>query len=113
MSQILALHSLHLHCLLLGLRRQVPSGALELSNVHVIRDQFLPVPRRRQWRRVLVQDVDLLERQALRLWDAEEREDDASQTRRTPNEEHPGFETSGTWLLVDKVWGYETNLMST
>ena len=47
------------------------------------------------------------------LGDAEVSEDNAAETRRTPNEEHPGFETSGTWLLVDKVWGYETNLMST
>lgn len=47
------------------------------------------------------------------LGDAEVSENNAAETRRTPNEEHPGFETSGTWLLVDKVWGYETNLMST
>ena len=51
--------------------------------------------------RVYVQKVDLLKRQALRFRNKEEREDDAAETCRSPNEEHLRLKVC--MVRVDKV----------
>jgi hypothetical protein len=53
-----------------------------------------------------VKQVDLLERKSLRLRNAEVREDDAAETRRTPDVEHLGAKVEVSWARVNQIGGY-------
>lgn len=76
---------------------------MRVRDAHVARDELAAVAHARPRRRVLVQQVDLLEREPLRLGDAEVREDDAAQARRAPDEEHLHAEAGVAWADVDEV----------
>ena len=76
---------------------------LQVRDVHVLSDDLLAVANRRDGRRVLVEEVDLLERETLGLGNAEVGEDEAAQARRAPNEEHLDTEAGVARTGVDEV----------
>ena len=72
--------------------------------MHVIGNELATVARARDGRRVLVEQVDLLERETLGFRDAEVRKDHATCARRTPDEEDLHPKVGATRIRVDEVW---------
>ena len=62
---------------------------------------MFPILGTSEGRRVLVEKVDLFERQAFRLRNTEVSEDDATRTRRAPDEENLDAEAGISWSRVD------------
>lgn len=71
--------------------------------MQVLSDKLAPIARACDRSRVLVEQVDLLERQTFRLGDAKVREDDAARTRRAPDEEHLHAEVRVAGARVHQV----------
>jgi len=47
------------------------------------------------------------------FWDTEVGEDQASNTSRTPDEEHLHTEISISWAVIDEVWGWKMSVNKT
>ena len=77
--------------------------ALDVRDMEVLCDELLAVAHGRDGRRVLVEEVDLLEGKPLRLGDAEVREDERAQAGRAPDEEHLDLEARVSGAGVDEV----------
>lgn len=96
----LLLHLVRLRILLLFV-----DVTLDLSEMYLVSNELTTIPYGGDWCRVLIEEVDLLEGESLGLGDAEEGEDDAAGTRRTPDEEDFRLEVGVSWAGVDKVGG--------
>ena len=74
-----------------------------VSGVDVVRDELIPVGDRLDRGGILVEDIDLFERETLGLGHAEVGEEETSEAGRSPDEEHLG--TKVAILRVDDVRG--------
>ena len=77
--------------------------ALDVRDVDVLRDELAAVLDGRDRRRVLVEKVDLLERETLGLGNAEVREHEAARAGGAPDEEHLDTEVRVPRAGVDEV----------
>ena len=72
-------------------------------DVGLLGEELVAVRDGGEGRRVDVEEVDLLERETLRLGDEEEREGEAQEAAATPDEEHLGTEVGVSGTIVDEV----------
>ena len=100
---IQAQHYLISYLVVRALLINLPTHTSDISNVRVVGNELAAVAGARYGRRVLVEQVDLLEREALGLGHAEVREDEAAQAGRAPDEEHLDLEARVSGAGVDEV----------
>jgi len=96
-------------CVLSVMSLGLAVGDIHIRSVDVLVHEFLAVLLAGDGSRVVVQDIDLLERKTLGLGDAEVGEDETSQAGRSPDEEHLDAKGGISGTGVDEVRGGVTD----